>query len=61
MYPNLPTKENIKQVLISILIGAIVSFLTVLFQGLVEWLKHIPAEIPAVAAAWGKYLYSVKS
>lgn len=52
---------NLKQALYSIMIGAIISFLTVLFQGLVDFLKDMPAEIPGGIAGAVRYLYTWKS
>ena len=50
------TKENLKQALISVAIGTVISVLTVLFQYVIEWLKHIPAEIPGAVVGMTKYL-----
>ena len=44
------TKENLKQALISILVGAVVSFLTIMFQGLLGILHDM---IPAASGALG--------
>jgi hypothetical protein len=50
------TKEQIKHALISILIGAVVSFLTVLFQGLLNVLTNLPPEIPGTLIGMARYL-----
>ena len=55
------TIAAIKQVLVSILIGAIISFLTVLFQGLVGMLQNIPAEVPGSIVGMGSYLLKWKT
>lgn len=49
-------KNNLKQVLISILIGAVVSFLSTLFAGLAEALKAHSVEIIAGVSSAGVYL-----
>lgn len=49
-------KNNLKQVLISILIGAIVSFLSTLFAGLAEMLRSHSTEIVSGISATAIYL-----
>ena len=44
-------KENIKSVLMSILVGACVAFMTTLFQGLADFLQSNATEIASGAAA----------
>jgi hypothetical protein len=56
MNNQMTPKEIWRQALISILIGAIISFLTVLFQGLLDLLKDLPAEVPGVLAGSGRYI-----
>lgn len=53
-------KENIKDVLTAILIGATISFLTVLFQGLLEVLRQYGPELVGSAVGAGKYLLKAK-
>lgn len=48
--------ENLKEVLIAILIGAGVSFFTVLFQGLAEFLSAHSEQITASLVSMGYYL-----
>jgi hypothetical protein len=55
------TKEILKQTLISIAIGTIISFLTVLFQETITWLRHIQPEIPGTVVGIGKYLHTWNS
>ena len=50
------TRENLKQALISIAIGTVISVLTVLFQYVVEWLQDIPAEVPGAVVGMLKYI-----
>ena len=47
-----------KHAFVSILIGACISFLTVVFQELVNWLQGLQPAAPGVIAGIGKYLYS---
>lgn len=56
MQQNMAPKEIWKQALMSILIGAIISFLTVLFQGLVDFLKNIPPEVPGALVGMTRYI-----
>jgi len=49
-------KDNWKQILISILVGAIVTFLSTLFEGLAEALKAHSTEILAAVTSAGIYL-----
>lgn len=56
MQPNITPKERWKHALISILIGAAISFLTVLFQGLVDFLKDMPPEIPGSLVGMVRYI-----
>jgi len=55
------TKEQVKHVMLSILIGATVSFMTVLFQGILDVLKGISPETIGVMAGLGKYISTLKS
>lgn len=48
--------ENLKQVLISILVGACVAFLSSLFEGLATLLKSHSTEIVSGVASTGVYL-----
>lgn len=48
--------ENLKEVLIAILIGAGVSFFTVLFQGLADFLSQHGDTITASLVSMGYYL-----
>ena len=50
------TKENLKQVLLTILIGATINVITVLAQYAITWLQSIPAEIPGTVVGVAKYL-----
>lgn len=50
------TKQDIKHALISLLIGAILTFLTTVFQGLVDFLKAHGSEIVGGAGATITYL-----
>lgn len=43
--------ETFKKALLSIVIGASVSFLTVLFQGLLDFVKHAGPAVPGIAVA----------
>ncbi len=54
-------KETLKQALISIAIGAVISFLTVLFQFGIEWLNSIPAEFPGAIVGMLRYVTKWKS
>lgn len=49
-------KQTLKQAAISIVIGAVVSFLTVLFQEFISFLNSIPSEIPGTVVAIVRYL-----
>lgn len=49
-------KGNLKQVLISIIVGAAVAFLSTLFDGLAAFLKAHSAEIVAAISSAGVYL-----
>lgn len=49
-------KENIKKILIAILIGAVVSFVTALMQGLIDALQNIQPETTGSVAGVIKYL-----
>lgn len=53
------TKEQLKNVLVSILVGACVSFFSTLFSALAELLKAHSSEIMSGAAA--AYYYIAKS
>lgn len=55
------TKENLKQILITIAIGAVINIITVFAQFAIEWLKSIPAEVPGTVIGMAKYLYWVKN
>lgn len=48
--------ENLREVLIAILIGACVSFLTVLFDGLADFLRQNGEQITAALSSAGYYL-----
>lgn len=50
------TWDHLKQALISIAIGTVISILTVLFQEVVQWLKHIQPEVPGAVVGMGRYL-----
>ena len=59
--PYEPTPEQtVKHVLLSILIGACVSFLTVLLQGLLGVLQNLPPEFVGGLAGATKYLHAWK-
>lgn len=49
-------KDQFKQVLTSILIGATISFLTVLFQGLLDYLGSVRDTLPGAVAGMVYYL-----
>lgn len=49
-------KQDIKQAVISVLVGATISFLTVLLQGLLNILQHVPPEIIGSAAGVGRQM-----
>lgn len=53
---QLMKKENWKQVFISILVGATVTFLSTLFEGLATALKAHSTEIVAAGSSVGIYL-----
>jgi len=61
MKPQTAWKETAKQAIISILIGASISFLTVLFQGVISWLNSLPAAEVGTVAGISRYLYIWKS
>ena len=50
------TRENLKQVLLTIAIGAAINIITVLSQYAIEWLRAIPVEIPGTVFGVVKYL-----
>ena len=50
------SRENIKQALISILIGAAVAFFTTLFEGLAEWLQQNAVSVVSGATTSVVYL-----
>ncbi len=50
------TKDTLRHALITALIGALISFATVLFQEFVNILKHIPAELPGAIGGMALYL-----
>ncbi len=52
----MPVKDMWKQALMSILIGAAISFLTVLFQGIVDFLQNIPPEITGSLVGITRYI-----
>lgn len=56
MNPQPSNWNSLKQALISIAVGAVISFLTVLFQFAIEWLNNIPAELPGAIVGMVKYL-----
>lgn len=49
-------KDNLKQALLSILVGAAVTFLATLFEGLADFLKSHSKEIVSGVTATGIYL-----
>lgn len=50
------SKENLKQILLTILIGATINVITILSQFAIDWLNTIPAEIPGTVVGVAKYL-----
>lgn len=52
-------RKTITHALVSILVGACVSFLTVIMQGLIDLLRQIPAELPGAGAAMAVYIRAV--
>ena len=50
------TKDNIKQVFISLLVGACVAFFSTLFEGIAEFLKTHTTEVVSAMASAGTYL-----
>lgn len=56
MAENLTTRQQIKHALISILIGAIIAFITTLLQGLVQWLQHVDLQPTGAVGGVGYYL-----
>ena len=50
------TKENVKQILLTIFIGAVINIITVLSQYAIEWLRTIPPELPGTIVGVTKYL-----
>lgn len=55
------TKQEIKQALISLVVGASISFLTVLLQGLVGLLQQIPTAAPGSVAGMAYYLWKTRA
>lgn len=59
--PKVITTYNLKQMIASIIVGAAISILTVLFQYAVEWLRGLPAELPGAIVGmlryWVKWQY----
>lgn len=53
------TKENLKQALISILIGACIAFFTTLFQGALDWLTDYTRA--GVSGVGGTLYYALKN
>lgn len=55
----MPTKEIIMNALVSILVGASISFLTVLFQGILDLLHDFgpaaPGVIAGMAMTWRRH------
>lgn len=55
----MPTKDIIMHALISILVGASISFLTVVFQGILDLLHQFgpagPGVIAGVAMSWRRF------
>lgn len=49
-------KENVKQVVVSIVVGACVAFFSTLFQGLADLLKSHSVEIVSGVSSAGVYL-----
>lgn len=49
-------KENVKQVVVSVIVGACVAFFSTLFQGLADLLKSHSVEIASGLSASGVYL-----
>ena len=50
----------LKQALIAIVIGATISFLTVLFEGVLDLLKQAGPALPGTIVGMGKYLLKWK-
>lgn len=49
-------KNHLKQVVLTICIGAAINIVTVLAQYFIEWLQTIPAEVPGTIVGVAKYL-----
>ena len=50
------TKQDLKHALVSLVIGALIAFLSTLFQGLLDFLKANSAQIIGGASATVAYL-----
>lgn len=61
MQNNVTWIDTVKHAGMSILIGAIISFLTVLFQASIEWLNNLQPEVPGTVAGIAKYIHSWKT
>jgi hypothetical protein len=55
---NIPPRERLKDVLISIFVGACVSFLTTLFSGILHFLQGIDPATAGGTVAMAKYLWT---
>lgn len=53
--------ENLRKAFMSILVGAAVSLLTVLFQGILDYIKHMGPEVPAATVAIAHHLFTWKT
>lgn len=54
-------RETIKHAAMSIAVGAVISFLTVLFQASISWLHNVQPEIPGAVVGIVKYLHSIRT
>lgn len=50
------SRKELKQALVSLLIGAGVSFITIILQGLIDILHTIPTQAPGTFAGMATYL-----
>lgn len=55
------TREHLKHLLLSVLIGAAVSFLTTLFQGILDLLHKVGPSLPGIVVGVGRYLLTWRS
>jgi hypothetical protein len=53
--PVVVTQYNLRQAIMSVIIGFIVSILTILFQFGIEWLQNIPTEAPGAIVGTIRY------